>query len=51
MEPATGWGVHGGPCVDTLRSVEVKIEELEKTMMKHVVVKYIVQMYINCVVF
>ena len=28
-----------------------KIEELEKTMMKHVVVKYIVQMYINCVVF
>ena len=27
MEPATGWGVHGGPCVDTLRSVEVKVEE------------------------
>ena len=33
MEPATGWGVHGGPCVDTLCSVEVNIEEeLEKTM-------------------
>ena len=34
MEPATGWGVHGGPCVDTLCSVEVKIEEeLEKTIL------------------
>ena len=33
MEPATGWGVHGGPCVDTLRSVEVKVEELEKTIL------------------
>ena len=34
MEPATGWGVHGGPCVDTFRSVEVKIEELEKTILR-----------------
>ena len=34
MEPATGWGVHGGPCVDSLRSVEVKIEEeLEETIL------------------
>ena len=32
MELATGWGVHGGHCVDTLRSVEIKIEELEETM-------------------
>jgi len=24
MEPATDWGVHGGLCVDTLRSVRVK---------------------------
>ena len=24
MEPATGWGVHGGLCVDTLCSVRVK---------------------------
>ena len=24
MEPATGWGVHGGLCVDMLSSVRVK---------------------------
>ena len=24
MEPATGWGVHGGQCVDTLCSVGVE---------------------------
>jgi len=29
MEPATGWGVQGGLCVDTLRSVRVKKEKRE----------------------
>ena len=32
MDPATGGGVHGGLCVDTLPSVRVKRKELQKAM-------------------
>jgi len=30
MEPATGWGVHGGLCVDALRSVRVKKKRIRE---------------------
>jgi hypothetical protein len=30
MEPTTGWGVHGGLCVDTLRSVRVKKKRIRE---------------------
>ena len=30
MEPATGWGVHGGLCVDTVCSVRVKKKRIRE---------------------
>jgi hypothetical protein len=39
MEPATGWGVNGGLCVDTLCSVRGKKKRIREMRSHHL--KYI----------